>query len=226
MELYKLNDHIYYTDYEEERDRPRLGYIKGQNYSVAIDAGHSDNHVLEFYDLLKKNNLPLPSLTIITHWHWDHTFGMHAVSGKTLASKKTNTYLKEFINNRSKENDNKFLNLDPSIGLEYKNNKEIIVVTSDEEYENKLTIDLGDQIIEVIESPSPHTDDCTLVYLPKDKVIFIGDGISGVFPTWEIEKDKAIDMINFIDNYDIDISIGGHWPNQTKQELIDSLIEF
>ena len=42
MELKKLTEHIWYMPYEEERDRPNLGYIKGDKWSLAIDAGHSD----------------------------------------------------------------------------------------------------------------------------------------------------------------------------------------
>ncbi|MBR0106201.1 MAG: hypothetical protein IJM13_03155, partial [Lachnospiraceae bacterium] len=64
---------------------------------------HSDIQVKEFYDLLRKNGLPLPMLTVITHWHWDHSFGMHAVNGLTVSSKRTNEYLKDFIEKRSPE---------------------------------------------------------------------------------------------------------------------------
>ena len=86
MELYLAADRIWYSAYEEERDRPCLGYIRGNKFSVAVDAGHSDEHVREFYEALERENLPLPALTVITHWHWDHAFGMHTVHGMTVAN--------------------------------------------------------------------------------------------------------------------------------------------
>ena len=86
MELQKISERVWYMPSESERDRPNLGYVKGDNWSLAIDAGHSEAHVKEFYDLLKKEGLPLPSLTVLTHWHWDHTFGMHAVNGLCLSN--------------------------------------------------------------------------------------------------------------------------------------------
>ena len=49
MQLMKLNDNIYHSDYEELRDRPVLGYIKGENFSVVIEDGHSKKHIEEFY---------------------------------------------------------------------------------------------------------------------------------------------------------------------------------
>ena len=79
--------------YETERDRPNLGYVKGDNWSLAIDAGHSAAHTREFYALLEKENLPLPSMTVLTHWHWDHTFGMHAVNGLCIATELTDRHL-------------------------------------------------------------------------------------------------------------------------------------
>ena len=74
MELKRLTEHIWYMPFEEERDRPNLGYIRGERFSLAVDAGHSAAHVREFYALLNKENLPLPAITVLTHWHWDHTF--------------------------------------------------------------------------------------------------------------------------------------------------------
>ncbi len=41
MELKNLSEHIWYMPFEEKRDRPNLGYVKGDKLSLAIDAGHS-----------------------------------------------------------------------------------------------------------------------------------------------------------------------------------------
>ena len=60
--------------FEEERDRPNIGYVWGYKRSLAFDAGHSVAHLSEFFGLLQMEGLPLPSLTVLTHWHWDHTF--------------------------------------------------------------------------------------------------------------------------------------------------------
>ena len=97
--------------FEEERDRPNLGYIKGDKRSLVVDAGHSEAHIREFYDLLCKEGLPLPSLTVLTHWHWDHTFAMHAVKGLTIANKTTNGHLLECIKKIEKSGPDAFLNM-------------------------------------------------------------------------------------------------------------------
>ena len=143
MELKKLSEHIWYMTYEEKRDRPNLGYVKGDNWSLAIDAGHSDTHVNEFYALLEKEGLPLPDLTVLTHWHWDHTFAMYAVHGLCLANKRTNEYLVEWKNKIEKEGPSEFLSITESIREEYAGNKEVIVVPSDMVFEGEMTLDSG-----------------------------------------------------------------------------------
>ena len=222
MELYKLKDYIYYSDYEEERDRPSIGYILGDNFSVAIDAGHSKEHLDEFYEALKENNLPLPSLTIITHWHWDHSFAMHCINGLSIANKRTNQYLKDFIKNRSEENDYKFLHLDPSITKEYLN-QELIVVPCDIEFEKELVIDLGNTKLKLFEAVSSHTDDSTLIYLEKEKVLFFGDAMSGVFPTWIRDPKLRDEFYNTINKLDVEYCLGGHWKPFKKEELLKEL---
>ena len=131
MELKKLSEHIWYMPFESERDRPNLGYVKGDNWSLAIDAGHSDNHVKEFYALLKAAGLPLPSLTVLTHWHWDHTFGMHAVNGLCIANEKTNGHLLEWKSKIEKEGTAGFLAIHESIRTEYDGGKQVVVVPAD-----------------------------------------------------------------------------------------------
>ena len=56
MRLDKLQDHVYYYSFDSDLDRPCLGYIKGDTYSLAVDAGHSARHVRDFYQALKKKD--------------------------------------------------------------------------------------------------------------------------------------------------------------------------
>ena len=58
MELTKVTDRVWYYPFEKERDRPILGYLKGDEWSFAVDAGHSRQNTMEFYSALKKAGLP------------------------------------------------------------------------------------------------------------------------------------------------------------------------
>ena len=67
MELYRLTERIWVYPYEEERDRPNLSYIRGDRWSLTVDAGHSADHTAAFYRALEEAGLPLPELTVLTH---------------------------------------------------------------------------------------------------------------------------------------------------------------
>ena len=118
-ELRWLAGRVRYLPHEGERDRPTLGYVRGDTWSLAVDAGHSDAHVYDFYRALDAEGLPLPALTAITHWHWDHAFGMHAASGLTVANERTKAHLKEACDTLSREGAEAFLSLDVTVRREY-----------------------------------------------------------------------------------------------------------
>ena len=119
--LQRINEHVWILPFNSPKDRPNLGYILGNEKALAVDAGHSASHVEDFYDAIRAEGLPLPQLTVITHWHWDHSFGMHAVNGETLARQETNDKL-EKIKAEMDADPNKairFLSSDPTIRREY-----------------------------------------------------------------------------------------------------------
>ena len=119
MKLTHLTEHIWITDHEQRRDRPKLGYIHTNERTIAIDAGHSKEHVQEFYDLLAQENLPLPELTLITHWHWDHTFGMHAVHGLTCVEKNTEQELQRVLQDWDETSSQQYKDMNEHIRAEY-----------------------------------------------------------------------------------------------------------
>ena len=94
--IQKITEDIWFTPYFKETDRPNLGYVRGSDASVMVDSGNSPAHTAEYLSELERKGLPFPSYVFLTHHHWDHTFGMHAVNGLCLANVKTNKYLSEW----------------------------------------------------------------------------------------------------------------------------------
>ena len=225
MELIKVSDRIWFSMYEEERDRPCLGYVRGDNWSLAVDAGHSDAHVEEFYEALRQAGLPLPALTVLTHWHWDHTFGMHKIHGLSAANSRTNRHITEFAAMLEKEGVQKFLAMDPSIQKEYEGGRPVVIVPADIVFEDELLLEPGGVTVRLFPSISPHTDDTTLIYVPEEKFLFLGDCISGVFPSWEKDPKKAQNLMHTLERIDADKFLGGHWMIMTKQEVLQDLAE-
>ena len=197
--------------HEEERDRPNLGYVKGDNWSLAIDAGHSKDHTEEFYALLKKENLPLPELTVLTHWHWDHTFGMHAVNGLCIANEKTNKYLIDCKNKIDTNGPDEFLAINDCVRREYADNKKVIVVPADIVYSGSMHFGLGGCTVEIMQTESPHTDDSTIVYVKEDKTLFLGDSTCNEFSTGIKREDLCKKLADRMKAINPEICMLGHW---------------
>ncbi len=225
MELYRLSDRVYIFPYEEERDRPNLGYILGDRWSLAVDAGHSADHVREFYRALEEKGLPLPALTVLTHWHWDHTFGMHMIHGLSLANEKTNEYLKAFRDRIEKEGPGFFLGMHPSIRREYLRGAAVTVVPADMTFRGQMCLDPGGCPVRVFEAPSPHTSDCTLVEVPAEKLLFLGDADCGTFPDWVKDRNRSRALIDTIGRTGAEKCVPGHWTVLTAAQVIRDLAD-
>ncbi len=223
--LIHLTDRVWVYPYEETRDRPNLGYVRGDRLCLAVDAGHSDAHIAEFHDALKAAGLPLPDITVLTHWHWDHTFAMHKVHGLTLANGRTDRHLRDFREKVEREGVEAFLAMDESIRREYAGNRPVVIVSADVAFSGAIDIDLGGCRVRAFEVETPHTDDATFVLIPDEGVLFIGDANSGVFPTWKRDPSLAKKLTGTIADLDARIFVEGHWTPTTKEDIIRDLLE-
>ena len=225
MELNRLTERIWVYPYEEERDRPNLSYIRGDRWSLAVDAGHSADHTREFYRALEEAGLPLPALTVLTHWHWDHTFGMHAVHGLCLANERTNRYLADFRERLEKEGTGFFLAMDGRIRKEYGDGKPVIVTEADLVFREGMTLDPGSCPVRIFRAEAPHTDDSTLIEVPGEKALILGDCTGGAFPEWTVDPELAGKLAETIRKAGPEICQPGHWTPLGPEEVIQDLLE-
>lgn len=225
MKLYRLKERIWVYPFEAERDRPNLVYIRGDHWSLAADAGHSESHIREFYAALKEAGLPLPALTVLTHWHWDHTFAMHAVHGLCIANEKTNQYLADFRNRIEKEGTDFFLAMDECICREYEGGKPVIVKIADIIFKNEMMLDAGNCPIRLFQAQSPHTDDSTLIQVMDERVLILGDSTGGVYPVWTKDPVLVSKLAETIRTADPVICIPGHSDPLSLEDLIQGLRE-
>ena len=222
--LNKLTERIWVYPFEEERDRPNLSYIRGDRWSLAVDAGHSADHTGAFYRELEEAGLPLPSLTVLTHWHWDHTFGMHAVHGLTLANERTNRYLLDFRTRIEKEGTGFFLDMDESIRREYGDGKPVVITPADLVFSGEMLLDPGNCPVRIFQAEAPHTDDATLVEVPGEKVLILGDSTGGAWPDWNMDQTLAEKLAETVRKVNPEICLPGHWTPLSRNFIIQDLL--
>ncbi len=225
MNLNRLTERVWVYPYEEERDRPNLSYIRGDNWSLAVDAGHSAEHTREFYSALEKKGLPLPKLTVLTHWHWDHTFGMYTVQGLCLANERTNHYLDDFRKRLETEGTAFFFEMDERIRKEYEDGKPVVVTLADLVFNGEIWLDAGNCPIRAFQAEAPHTDDSTLVEIPGEKVLILGDSTGGVFPDWTVDQTLADKLAQTVRDIHPEICLPGHWTPLSPEIIIQDLLE-
>ena len=221
MKLEKISEHIWIYPYQDEFDRPVLGYIKGKGLSIAVDAGHSEKHVEEFYSALKEEGLPLPDYTVITHWHWDHSFGMHAVNGKTIAFARTDRTLRKIASQMDDDYQQSMMDNDVYIAREYDGGRRMIVVPADVVFNEQLMIIAGDLHIQIFHVPSPHTNDSVFIYVEEDEVLFTGDALCERYPDGYFDVRQAEKLYRLMDRIDFKYEVSGHWDVSTKEETMN-----
>ena len=190
--LQQLTERVWYLPHDEPSDRPVLTYVEGDQLSVAVDAGASPAHVREFYTALADQGLALPELTILTHWHWDHSFGLCAVNGFTMGSKKTDEKLRqvslwqwtpEAMAERLRTGEDiPFCH--EHICLEYRRPEWIQVQHPDIVLEGEMTMEIGGVTIRCETCDSPHSRDALLV--STGDVLVIGD--AGYEDFYELDR--------------------------------------
>lgn len=225
MKLKKLNDKVYYYPHQPETDRPMLVYLKGGRITLAVDAGNSAAHVDEFYQSLEAEGFKKPDVTVITHWHWDHTFGMHRIHGLSIAHCKTNAFLER---EKARLSDDAYLQFlkkdDECLNREYDENREIVIALPDIQFRNELTLNLGGMTARVFHAESPHSEDTVLIYVPEEKILFLGDSTSEDFYNdGYMDRGKLNSLIKLIESHDCDYCILSHTEPLTKTDLLQYL---
>ena len=218
-EFVKVTDKIFFFSGEQETDRPFLYYIKGRDYSVAIDAGQSKEHVEQFYSVIQKEGLRLPQYTIITHWHWDHSFGLPYIQGESIYSQLTRKQLevvsnwkwtKKDMEQRVKDGtDIEFVN--ECIQKVYSDLSKIKIVTTDIIVNDNMKLDLGDIQLELYARDSIHSRDALFVYIPHEKALFVGDAdCEDLYNGGEVKIDRLKAYREFVNNFEIERYFLGH----------------
>ena len=224
MKLDKISEHVWVYPFEEKRDRPNLSYIHGDRWNLVVDAGHSEEHTKEFYAALNEAGLTLPDITVITHWHWDHRLGMHAVNGLTIANEKTKQYIADFKQRVENEGTDVFFAFDERIREEYKDGKPVVVTMPDMVFSGEMKMNLGGCNVRIFQTEAPHTDDSTLIEVIDDKVLILGDCTGGTFPDWTVDQTLAEKLAKTIEDINPDICLPGHWSPLSKEIIIQDLL--
>lgn len=231
--LIKLTDNIYYTLPVEETDRPVLAAIIGKEKTLIVDAGNSAAHAREFLNKIEKINAPSPKYLAITHWHWDHVFGIAEMNLPTFSHVLTSMKVKEMmkldwsdkaLDERVKEG----IEIEfcaEHIKAELKEPRVLQLKTPDVTFKNSVEIDLGGGSNCILEHVGgEHSRDSVVIYVPKDQIAFIGDCLFAdiYHGEWNWSTKELFSLIDKLLSYDVDYYFESHADKPTsKDEFIE-----
>ena len=218
--LNKLSESIYYLSNQNDKERPTLGLVCGDKYSLVIDAGNSTQHAKDFLLEIEKLNVPPVKYVVITHAHWDHFLGMNEFDAAVIVNRQTNEMMKKWRSYSYDDNSlQEYVNTNQMSPLCMKviqsdipNRNSFKLNSPDVIFENTLTIDLGNKVCILERVKSTHTNDSTINYIPDEKVIFLGDCAYGTTKNslYHFKQSLLLPMIKDIQQYDAKMFLLGH----------------
>ena len=246
----KITEHIYIHPAEHYTDRPNIGLIAGKEKTLLFDAGNSEEHVKKLKNELSEQGLPHPDYVLLSHWHWDHSFGAKFWNAEIISGTKTNEELKKVAGWKWDEDSMKkrietgedIVFCTEMIKREYPDRSKIEVVPADTVFDGRIKLGLGGISCELIHAKGPHSEDSVICYIPSEKFLFLGDAnckdLYGKPWDFDIEheedflenvakipydKEPVEDFLTLLETLDFTHCISGHSEIMTKKELFESL---
>src|SRR5207342_2078199 len=87
--LQRASEHVWWFTPDERTDRPALAAVAGRTATALLEVGASAEHTSSFLAALAPLGLPPVRAAVLTHWHWDHSFGGSALDVPIIAHRLT-----------------------------------------------------------------------------------------------------------------------------------------
>lgn len=227
--LIQISKNVYYLPCGEN-DRPILGIIIGDNATALVDAGNSPEHAKLLLAEIKKMSIEVPPIKyiFITHWHWDHIFGLSMFQDgvEIIAHKLTVEKISEMVDYKWDDESlarrvSEGLEIpfgEENIKLEYPDsNREINLIIPNHSFQEKQVIDLGGVNCVLEHVGCDHSLDSTIITV--DEVTFIGDSLYPNLYSQEEVTEKLISLLEKLLNLNSKIYIESHDQHMSKQSL-------
>jgi glyoxylase-like metal-dependent hydrolase (beta-lactamase superfamily II) len=234
QELIRIGQSFWYMTPVSETDRPILGMVVGAERSLMIDAGNSEAHAQLFLEKLADHQISKPDIVVLTHWHWDHIFGLsylkNALSISSVDTKNEINKLipyewtDEALDQRVKEG-TEIEFCASCIKQEFSEERNILITLPKLTFENQLEIDLGGVTCLLKHVGGDHAPDSVVVYIQEEKVLFLNDSI---YPDIFSAKrnytvKRTLELVQKLEEFDAETYILSHWKSISKAEFLQEI---
>lgn len=186
-EFERISEHIYVMHAEHDTDRPLLAAVAGSSRTLLIDGGNSSAHAAAFRDYLNKEGVRTPDVMVLTHHHWDHSFGLAEWSLPAIAQRQTADILRGFAGLQWNEETLERLIAEGVISERTRNDmraeyegdlSRIKVEEPNIVFERFIDVHLGGLTCEIRYVGGDHSEDSCVVYVKEEGTLFLGDALA------------------------------------------------
>lgn len=226
----QLTDHVYWLT-PCKPDRPALGAVVGEHYTLMLDGASSSMHARLFVAALDTAGIKRPAYVALTHWHWDHVFGAVEVGAPVIAHTLTAEELAvmaeyawdDFSLDRRVAAGKEMAFCADNIKIELPEPRRVRIPKPDIVFSQRIELYLGGGVTCAIQHVGgEHAPDSCVMHILPDRVLFLGDCLYYTVygPTNHYTTRHLFPLLDRILSFDADYYIEGHGDTAlTRAEL-------
>ena len=211
---------------------PNVYLVQADGQAALVDSGLGDDRsVRARTEYLKRVSQLQARYIVLTHHHFDHASGAHALRRLTGGRVAMHRQEEGFLRDWQREIPHDLPSMADESAAEVRRlREEAARATPDELLEDGDEIRVGGLLLEVVHTPG-HTLGSICLYLRRERALFTGDTVLGLGPV-AVAPPPFGDMALYLDSlerlksYDAALLLPGHGPPVSEplrkiQELID-----
>jgi glyoxylase-like metal-dependent hydrolase (beta-lactamase superfamily II) len=181
----EISAHVDRYTPDDRTDRPALGAIRGERGTLVVEGGASVAHLGAFAAELDARGRPPVLAIVLTHWHWDHSFGSAAVAAPVIAHEDTAAELAvqaaydwsdAALDERVRDGREIAFCAD-HLRRELPDRSDLEIVLPSETFTGRHSVDLGGVRADIVHVGGDHAADSCVIHVPGDDVLFVGDAL-------------------------------------------------
>jgi len=241
--LHRLTERFIYMPADGSVDRPILGAVLGDERTLYVDAGNSKRHAAAFREALRAQTDVRSPATALTHWHWDHVFGAAYERTELVAHRETRTALERLV---GLDWSDEALDARVAAGTEIAfcaeyikkeygdGPRDVDIALPDATFDQRLALDLGGVSCVVEHVGGVHAADSCVMYVPEERVLFLGDALGPAIydgPRYYDAADllRLLDRIAgfradwFIESHHVPVTAATFWAEMDEYRALAEL---
>ena len=176
-----------------------------------------------------------PDYVVLTHWHWDHVFGISAFDVPVFANEDTTRAIQEMAGldwgdealDRRVEEGTEIEFCRDMFKAEWLEKRDLQLRTPDVSFKDSLTFDLGGVSCRVQHVGGDHSADSSVAFIPEDGVLFLGDCLNENLhhgpPNYTMKK--LVPLIDALMSLNAEHHFWGHSPDAMPRAEMLAFVE-